>query len=629
MPLRRRDARDRLTFELVESTDADVDDEVGSPASEPRPAGAPGFTRPPTGTGASGPADLDARPGATPLASHDPADPAASPDAGPGVAEDAVGDGFDGGDGDAPAGARDETVPPRRGRRTAVVGATAAGVALVLGGMLAVDAWQGRGELDRLRTAPGAVEPLPDAPEERWTTDVALANSIGFLPSTVVTVEEGAAVGSSLDTGEELWRVDVGVGAACGSVFLWSPPAGEPDPTIVCVAPALDGADGQDADDLPTDLWTGRVQSTDWEVVVVDAAGEVLGRRSTTTEGGVPAPGPGGTVVRAERVGPVPEGDGTELEIDMTTGSVGEIPEGRAAVLRVEDALTGDVRWDAELPFVARSGQCVEWSEVDGAETVRASLEGLWTGAEPRLVRVDGCGVTGWFTPDGARLDDPDNPVDSVVALGDGSYYRDPASNEYGWGYGSPEPADPAAAPAVLGPDGSLRWEAPGPVLVPQSTDGRPAPLLVQDGLEVAAFDGTGAEVWRGTEPWTPESVLVAAGGTFVVSTGYGGAVLVGIDAATGRETWSLSRDDVDGLLGDSGSEASGWSVDSAYTDGSRAIAVISNWQDGSSTLVALDLADGRVVWTADWGEDARGSWVLPIQGRLLRLGEAAITRLG
>src|SRR5690606_29437628 len=437
VPLRRRDARDRLTFELVESTDEDVDDEVAPPVPRTRPPGAPGFTRPSPGAQTSPSTDLDARPGATPVASDHPADTAASPDAGPGVPDDAVGDGLYGGDGGAPDGAEDEPGRPRRGRRTAVVGATAAGVALVLGGMLAVDAWQGRGELDRLRTAPGAVEPLPDAPEERWTTDVALANSIGFLPSTVVTVEEGAAVGSSLDTGEELWRVDVGVGAACGSVFLGAPPAGEPDPTIVGVAPFLDGRGAHDADDLPTDPCAGPVETTDWELVVVDAAGEVLGRRSTTTEGGVPAPGPGGTVVRAERVGPVPEGDGAELEVDMTTGSVGEIPEGRPAVLRVEDALTGDVRWDAELPFVARSGQCVEWSEVDGAETVRASLEGLWTGAEPRLVRVDGCGVTGWFTPDGARLDDPDNPVDSVVALGDGTYYRDPASNEYGWGYGS------------------------------------------------------------------------------------------------------------------------------------------------------------------------------------------------
>src|SRR5690606_41573749 len=86
--------------------------------------------------------------------------------------------------------------------------------------------------------------------------------------------------------------------------------------------------------------------------------------------------------------------------------------------------------------------------------------------------------------------------------LRDGTYSRDPASHEYGWGYGSEVPADPTAAPAVLGPDGSLRGEAPGPGRGPQSTDGRPAPLLVQDGIEVAAFDGTGAEVWRGTGPW-------------------------------------------------------------------------------------------------------------------------------
>ncbi|MGO1334259.1 MAG: hypothetical protein ACTMIZ_04110, partial [Cellulosimicrobium funkei] len=135
MPLRRRDARDRLTFELVESDDVDADaDALGGPGlalpGGPRgvPSGAPrGTTWTPGATagvraalGATdGPAGPDGPPGRASV-DDDPAenDPAES--------EPAESDPAEGG-------------PPRRGRPAAVVAGVAAGVALVLGGMLAVD----------------------------------------------------------------------------------------------------------------------------------------------------------------------------------------------------------------------------------------------------------------------------------------------------------------------------------------------------------------------------------------------------------------------------------------------------------------------------------------------------------
>ncbi|MGN0112437.1 MAG: hypothetical protein ACI38P_12350, partial [Cellulosimicrobium funkei] len=305
MPLRRRDARDRLTFELVESDDVDADDDaLGGPGlalpGGPRgvPSGAPrGTTWTPGATagvraalGATdGPAGPDGPPGRASV-DDDPAenDPAESE---PAESDPAESDPAEGG----PA----EGGPPRRGRPAAVVAGVAAGVALVLGGMLAVDAWQGRADLERLRAAPGGLEPLPDAPVERWTADVEVSSGLALLPGAVVTVEDGTAVARSLDDGAERWRVDVGAHASCGGQLLWSLPFGEPASTLVCVAPSSDAVGLGGVTDLQLDPETGRVLASDWAVTVLAADGEVLGRRDTTSDGGTPAPGPGGTILRA------------------------------------------------------------------------------------------------------------------------------------------------------------------------------------------------------------------------------------------------------------------------------------------------------------------------------------------
>ncbi len=612
MPLRRRDARDRLTFELVESADADADLEDDTPAwgSATGPAPAPRTVT--AGSAWSG----AARSGAVRPVALDAAAP--GPDARNQDAEDAP----DGEEpppaGDGPDGPR----APRRGRRPAVVGAVAAGVALVLGGMLAVDAWHGRAGLDRLRAAPGGVEPLPDAPREQWTTDVGLTGGLALLPGSIVTVADGEAVAVSLDSGEERWRVDVGKDATCGSGPFWSLPSGEPDDTLVCVAPVPESSGGIVRDgSLELDPMTGRVVAATWTITVVDDDGEVLGQRDASTDGALLTPGPDGTVLRAERVGEMPTGDGAVVEQDTTTGELSGIPEGRPAVLQVEDALTGDVRWEAELPFVAGSGQCITWSEADGEETIRADLENLWTAVETRLVRVEGCGVTSWFTPDGTRLDEPDNPVDGVVALVDGTYYRDPT----GYDWIPTVRTEPTSAPAVLGADGSVRWEPPGSVLSPTATDGRPVPVFVRDGLDLVAFDAEGAELWRTSEQRTPDAVLVAAGGTLVVAHGYGDGALAGLDLTTGGERWSLDREELSAGL----EVGAGWSADVAYTDGSRAILAVSDWEAGTTSLLAVDLADGEVAWTAETTGQDGGSWVAPLQGRLLRMSDTEITRLG
>lgn len=622
MPLRRRDARDRLTFELVESEDVDADDDApGGPGPGPGPvvpggprgvpSGTPGST--PWGTTPGAAAGVRAAlgapagpagPGGPPERTSPENDPAEND---PAESDPAESDPAEGG-------------PPRRGRPVAVVAGVAAGVALVLGGMLAVDAWQGRADVERLRAAPGGLEPLPDAPVERWTGDVEVSNGLALLPGAVVTVEDGTAVARSLDDGAERWRVEVGADASCGGVFWWSLPFGEPGSTLVCVAPVSDAVGLGGVTDLQLDPETGRVLASEWAVTVLDADGEVLGRRDTTSVGGAPTPGPGGTILRGERVGEVPAGDGAVVEQDVATGELVDLPTGRPAVVRVEDALTGDARWEAEVPFAAGAGQCVEWSEVEGTETVRARLENLWAVAETHLVRVEGCGVTAWFTPDGERLDDARDPLDSVVALADGTYYRDPTGYGSAWGSSASAPSD--TAPAVLGPDGAVRWEPPGPVLVPRSTDGSDAPLLARYEGELVAFDGDGSELWRSSEVVAPETVLVATRDTVVVSGGSGEGWITGLDATTGTVRWSLDRETAEAAAGGS----VGW-MDTAYTDGRRAI-LLASQDDGRTNLLALDLADGHVAWSGEVGSDD-GSWPAPLQGRLLRIGQSEIARLG
>ncbi|MGW9417046.1 outer membrane protein assembly factor BamB family protein [Cellulosimicrobium funkei] len=616
MPLRRRDARDRLTFELVESEDVDADDDAlggPGPVSPGGPRGVPsGATGGPTWTpGAT--AGVQAALGAT--------DGPAGPDRPPGrasVDDDPAED--DPAESDPAESDPAEGGPPRRGRPAAVVAGVTAGVALVLGGMLAVDAWQGRADLERLRAAPGGLEPLPDAPVERWTADVEVSGGLALLPGAVVTVEDGTAVARSLDDGAERWRVDVGAHASCGGQLLWSLPFGEPASTLVCVAPSSDAVGLGGVTDLQLDPETGRVLASDWAVTVLAADGEVLGRRDTTSAGGAPIPGTDGTLLRAQRVGEVPAGDGAVVEQDVATGEVADLPLGRPAVVRVEDALTGDTRWEADVPFVEGSGQCVGWTEADGTETIRAELENLWAATETHLVRVEGCGVTAWFTPGGERLDDQENPLDGVVALADGTYYRDPSGYASTWGSAATAPRD--AARAVLAADGAVRWEPPDPILVPRSSDGSDAPLLARSEGELVAFDGDGSELWRSSEVVAPEAVLVATHDTVVVSGGSSTGWMTGLDATTGTVRWSLDRETVEAAAGGSVS----W-MDTAYTDGRRAI-LLAYQDDGRTDLLAIDLADGHVAWSGGVGPE-EGSWPVPLQGRLLRIGQSEIARLG
>lgn len=631
MPIRRRDTRDRLTFELVESSDEGVDD--GDDAWPPVVA-------------SSSPSRI---PGALPDAGRS-ADPVRPPGRGVGaltrgsgawshdakdgrLAPDDVHDGTPDDD-PVPGDASGLHPPPggggagRNRRRRTVVVSVSAGVVLVLGGMLAVDAWHARGDLDRLRDAAGGIEPILGPPRELWSVDADLTAGFTLVPGGIVTVEEGDAVVRDLASGEVRWRAAVGEDAACGAPALWTLPSGEPEETLVCLAPRYDDrTEGLLADTtILIDRATGkRIDAVGWDLTVLGADGEVLGRRDLATDGGRPSVGPDATVLRVDRVGEPPVGDGEPVEQDPATGEIVGLPTGRDVVVTAEDALTGEARWRHELGFVpGGSGSCLTWGGEDGEE-MRADLENVWAFTGHGMVQVEGCGVSAWFDASGTRLDVPENPNDGIVRLADGSLYRDPESGGAGWG----STADPDATflPAVLDERGAVRWKPPGPLYVPQATDGSaPDLLLGRDGIELVAWDPAGTERWRTSEVGAPSGVAVVAGGVVVVPGT--SATLEGLDATTGRHLWTIEAEELAPLLSDE-SAVYPVSWEQFFTDGERAVMTLSDWETGTSSLVAVDLADGAVAWHEEPTTDMGGSWAVPLRGALFRVQEGSLARVG
>ncbi|OLT53246.1 hypothetical protein BJF88_12330 [Cellulosimicrobium sp. CUA-896] len=356
-------------------------------------------------------------------------------------------------------------------------------------------------------------------------------------------------------------------------------------------------------------------------VVVLDADGEVLGRRDLDAADGWAVPGPDGSLVRALRVGEVPAGHGTELEEDPRSGEPEDVPPGRDVVVVLEDALTGEERWRHELPFTDGLGwNCIGWvDDGDGGSRMLADVERLWTAVVDDLVQVDGCGVSAWFGPGGARLDDPELPADGVLRLPDGALYRD-ASGQMSWGYSSAFPTEERSV--VLAPDGSVRWETPGPLLLPRASDGRELGLrLVRADGGLAAYGADGAERWSGSGTGAPEEVLAVAGGVVVTATA---GELTALDVSTGSERWTLGSA---GLRDpDVTDDAGAYSFANTFTDGEHLIVATQDWSGRDQQLVAVDLTDGDVVWRTDLAANA---WPLAVQGALLVVEDASVSRLG
>ena len=527
-------------------------------------------------------------------------------------------------DGDSASAGPDAPRPTgaarRRRRRGALVAAAAAVV--VVGGMTVVDAVASRGSLETVRRAVGGVEPLPSAPAELWTVPAQTAGAPATLPGLVVLVRDDEAVAHDLDTGEVRWTVPLPPTSRCGGELVVSSSAPVPDDELVCVTD--DVPSPLEATTILTPLTDEPVPAAEGaEVTVVDADGNAE-TRTLDASRGWSAPGPDGTVARFRRAGEAPV-DSPRVTVDQTTGVPSDLSAGRPAVVTLEDARTGQVRWEHELPFVAEEGWCPQYA--DAAGVTYADLDGATFVPGAGLVVVQGCGVDAWFTADGTRVDDPGAPADVLARLPDGALSRTVPRESVADGAASPGP------PVVLEPSGEVRWEPPGTVLVPQATDGAAGGLvLTREVTSLVARDATGARRWESAGVNGAESAYVVAAGTAVVRQGMGD-VVVGVDVETGRVLWTrtaevLAPPDPD----DAPTPAPMSMVTQAFTDGERALLVVTTWSEdgeGTARLVALDLRDGDVEWR---GGATSGSWYVAVQGRLLRVDrgdDATVTRLG
>lgn len=572
MPLRRRDGDDRRTFELVDTAGVDVDPDL-----------------------------LDAP--STVLLGAPPRGPDA-PDLAPGLASGTDDRAASGEDGTAPGPAAPTGGPGADRRRRRTVGAAVTGgvVVLVVGGMLVVDAVTSGDAQDRLEFARGAVRALDGAPVERWTAPVAAEHGVAYLPGLLVTVDGDEAVALDLDTGAEAWRTAVGSDeAVCGSWSPW-PASGPAAGTVVCVAGPGVMPFWYDPVDEP------RTAPDEVDVTVLDADGRMVGERTVEVGGDVLVPGPDGALVRAERVGEPGPPIGAPVAVDPGAGESVDGVSGRDAVVTVEDALSGEVRWRGELPFQDVPWSCTTWDAETGGEVIEP--EHLAVVATDTMVEVTGCGVAASFDADGRRLDDADVPTDGVVPLAGGRFLVD-----------ADRQGTTAAlrADRVLDPDGKPVLDAPGEVLDPWATDDPvPGVLLVRDGIDLRAFDDEGARLWTYDGARVPEALYALAGGTAVVGTAN---TVLGLDALSGTATWSRFLDD----LGNDGGDAM---VTQAFTDGRCAFLVLVDPATGTHPrVVALELSSGAVVWE----DDLPGEWAsfAPVQGRLLRWDDGAVTLLG
>ncbi|MCZ2264800.1 PQQ-binding-like beta-propeller repeat protein [Isoptericola nanjingensis] len=453
----------------------------------------------------------------------------------------------------------------RRGRVVVAAGTAvvvlAAATAVAAPGLL--DARAERLRAEAVQALPGAVGDLSEPLTETWQ----LTNGNGSLATLrggLVLTTEGTAV-SALDagTGRETWRHDVGTFPTCGPQRGYQTDPVPPAAVVVCVS--------GDPDDRT--------------VTVLDTAGTVVGERSigparidTFGDGG-----PDGAPVV------VPAAAGAVAVVDGITDATAPWPaddlpgadtlrELRAdgwtdPTLRVEDALTGEVRGEATVRL--RPEDLGECGMVQDEGTAAELMTEPQVDASPSMTVLSVCGGAVRLTPDGTVLD----------AGADGQWAM-------------PLPGGRHVVPGqdestVLDGDGTVVATVPGWSVPPTVDDAPGSSYLALTGvgegpsaLRLASFAPDGAERWVATVD-DLGGVLARVSGVVVVQDADG---FVGLDARTGDEVWA--RDD---LLQVSGYGSGDW-VAGAVTDGTRLLVGIGG--DGEHhRLVALDLRDGTTAW--------------------------------
>ncbi|MGW6005722.1 outer membrane protein assembly factor BamB family protein [Oerskovia enterophila] len=452
--------------------------------------------------------------------------------------------------------------------------AAVAGVlALVVGGLTIGGEIEERRTAARLVASVGGVLPFTGPPQELWSFD--LGNHLWMPFGGLLLSQDGAEGLTAVDvlTGKEVWQATVGPDAYCGRPSFWQTVAQETGP-LLCLSGTADAK----------------------VVSVLDTEGQVTGSRTLgpVVEGTSYAIGPGSTVVRVRRDGPVgPPVGPRELYDEGGDTTFVDVPGGRAVAVTLEDAVSGDVLWENEVPFVApdEAWECQEFGD-----TTRFALDRVSSMTTGYVVTVDGCGISAAFDVDGTRLDDVTSQDDQVEPLTATSVSRFDQTTQH---------------TTVLDRTGATLWEVTGPPLRPSATDGTGEDVVLVDTLSgLAAFRPDGTELWD-TSTYASR-LFVHTSAVMIVDDGANG--LTALDPTTGRTLWTVPGED---SVYPSG----------AATDGSQAI-VLAHDDDGSARSVGYDLTTGEVLWT---GASASNVSLMGYHGALLRLqlSENLVSRVG
>lgn len=495
----------------------------------------------------------------------------------------------------------------------------AAVLAVVLGTGLTVDGLRDAERVERVTALPGGVTDVSSPLRELWSVDRtaggnrvdqdSLEGSVAVLGGDLVLVADTELVALEVATGERAWTRQLGQDADCG-------PMGVPGRTetattaVVC----LEGAEGE-----RTVTRVGPDGSSSPPRVLPAA---------DTRSYGEPRPGPDGTLLRAQRVGPASSVDLGDAVCDETGGCSGTVEAGRDISLRAEDAVTGEERWSAVVPFQATpADQCSSWisaSWVPGQEltsdrqVVAADTFGAQISSD--LVWLQGCGITSAVAPDG-------------VVLGSG---LPPGSTGFEslrtGGFAAYTFADEVQT-VVYAETGESLFEIRGYALEPVVTDGTGSGMLLasdEDALRMRAHDLDGTVRWDAVQEEWGYQFLAQVRGTALITTRAG--TVQGLDVDTGERLWEMDSPFADEEDGQSGF------VSAVVTDGRFVLLQVDGVPGSGTGLVSVDALAGEVIWSQGGGDDRvdgedlgqglSGS-LLAVDGRLLEVTPNAVRGLG
>jgi outer membrane protein assembly factor BamB len=445
----------------------------------------------------------------------------------------------------APARERWRSVPRRT--RVAVVGGGLAVAVLGTGAAVALDVRADAEHAARMATMHGGVIDLSAPLEQTWEV-AAGTGVVAVLDGGLLVAQDGTEVlAVAAETGEVVWRHDLGEQLVCGSYVGWGRPdllrtqrevtclAGSPERTVTVIA-----ADGEVAGQRVLD-------------VAAPADTYELQRVGTITVDGSVAVA---DVVDLELTSADPETALAELEALRADGTW------RDPVLRVEDALTGEVRGEAEIVLSTAQdlAECLNYGGTEaGAPWLSPSVYAdPWSGGTTLWL----CGKEVWVASDGTSSG---GAVDNQMVV-DG---RRVTMSEEG--------------SRVVAPDGS-EFSVPGYVLEIVVDDDEGGPLVAATADGTSAFGPDGAELWT-VDGEQAVVVLLRVGGVFVAQTA--GGEVVALDAGTGERLWRS-----DELFG----SVNTFTEAGALTDGRTGVLVV-RAEAGPTRLVAFDLRDGSVRW--------------------------------